>query len=71
MMKVFIYLYTTFLLYSFIGFICETLFCAILDKKFSPRGFLCGPLIPIYGFGAIFILFALSKYGTLSGIIKI
>lgn len=62
MMKVFIYLYTTFLLYSFIGFICETLFCAILDKKFSPRGFLCGPLIPIYGFGAIFILFALSRY---------
>ena len=61
-MKVFIYLYTTFLLYSFIGFICETLFCAIIDKKFSPRGFLCGPLIPIYGFGAIFILFALLRY---------
>ena len=41
-----------FVCYSFIGWIWETIYCAIVDKKFSNRGFLFGPICPIYGTGA-------------------
>lgn len=61
-MKFLIYLYTLFIIYSFLGYICEMLFVAILDKEFKPRGFLCGPLLPIYGLGSIFILCMLLRY---------
>ena len=39
-MKFLIYLYTLFIIYSLLGYICEMLFVAILDKEFKPRGFL-------------------------------
>jgi len=51
-----------FLLYSFLGWIMETIYCMIIDKKFVNRGFLIGPVCPIYGFGGILIIFFLSKY---------
>lgn len=41
-----------FFLYSFIGWITETVYCAFMDKKFTKRGFLQGPVCPIYGAGA-------------------
>lgn len=41
-----------FFLYSVIGWICETIYCSIGDKKFVNRGFLTGPMCPIYGTGA-------------------
>ena len=40
----------------------ETVYCMIIDKKFVNRGFLIGPVCPIYGFGGILIVFFLSKY---------
>ncbi len=45
-----------FLLYSFIGWNCEVIYCSIPKKNFVNRGFLNGPICPIYGFGAIFII---------------
>lgn len=51
-----------FLLYSFLGWIMETIYCMIIDKKFVNRGFLIGPVCPIYGFGGILIVFFLDKY---------
>lgn len=51
-----------FLLYSFLGWIMETVYCMVIDKKFVNRGFLIGPVCPIYGFGGILIIFFLSKY---------
>lgn len=42
-----------FQLYSIVGWIMETLLYIIRDKKFVKRGFLFGPLCPIYGTGAI------------------
>ncbi len=56
------YLFILFILYSFIGYICEMTFVAILNKKIINRGFLCGPLLPIYGLGAIVILYCLLRY---------
>jgi len=45
-----------FFLYCFIGWIWECLYVSAYQKKWVNRGFLYGPLIPIYGFGAIFVL---------------
>lgn len=45
-----------FAAYSVLGWICETIFCSFLAKKFVNRGFLAGPYCPIYGFGALIIL---------------
>ena len=56
------YLFLLFILYSFLGYIVEMIFVAIQNKKIVNRGFLCGPILPIYGLGAIFILSALLRY---------
>ena len=56
------YLFILFILYSFIGYICEMAFVAYKNKKIINRGFLCGPLLPIYGLGAIFILYTMLRY---------
>lgn len=45
-----------FAVYSFIGWIMETTFASITQRKFINRGFLIGPFVPIYGFGAILII---------------
>ena len=41
-----------FLIYSFLGWLSETLLYMLRDGKVVKRGFLFGPLCPIYGFGA-------------------
>lgn len=55
-------LFILFYIYSVIGYICEVIYCSILDKKFQNRGFLYGPYCPIYGCGAILILYILNRY---------
>lgn len=54
-----IFLY--FVIYSFIGWILETIYCSTLQGKFVYRGFLNGPICPIYGFGALLVLDILEK----------
>ncbi|MBQ7541632.1 MAG: putative ABC transporter permease [Clostridia bacterium] len=39
-----------FLLYSFLGWVTETLLYMLRDRKVVKRGFLFGPVCPIYGF---------------------
>lgn len=43
-----------FMILSFIGYIYETIAMTIWSGKFDNRGFLFGPIIPIYGAGATF-----------------
>ncbi|MBQ7429920.1 MAG: putative ABC transporter permease [Butyrivibrio sp.] len=45
--------YVLFMIFSFIGWIYECTYCTIDNKKWSNRGFLYGPICPIYGFGTI------------------
>lgn len=45
-----------FLIYSFLGWIMEIIYAFIKSKYFINRGFLLGPLCPIYGFGALLII---------------
>lgn len=49
------------IIYSFLGWCCETVYCSLDQKCFVERGFLTGPFCPIYGFGAIFVLLFLSQ----------
>lgn len=50
------------LIYGFFGFIVETLYVSFGQKKFVQRGFLAGPIIPIYAFGALIILYFLEPF---------
>ena len=45
-----------FYIYCFIGWIWETCYVSICEKKFVNRGFMKGPLLPIYGSGALCVL---------------
>lgn len=45
-----------FFLYCFLGWVWESLYVSALKRHWVNRGFLYGPLIPIYGFGAITVL---------------
>lgn len=49
-----------FFAYSCIGWICECIYCSIPQKRFVNRGFLTGPICPVYGFGALLVLFLLD-----------
>ena len=47
-----------FLFYCFVGWCIESTFVSCRKRQLVNRGFLNGPVIPIYGSGAIVILFA-------------
>lgn len=49
-----------FMIYSFVGWSCEVIYCSIGNKKFINRGFLYGPICPIYGCGAIIVILVLQ-----------
>lgn len=51
-----------FAIYTFLGFILESIYISILDKKIYFSGLLKGPFIPIYGFGALLILKTSTYY---------
>ena len=40
-----------FFIYSFIGWVIEVIYYGITEGKFINRGFLAGPLCPVYGLG--------------------
>ena len=49
-------LFFYFILYSFLGFILETVYRSIVTKSLVYPGLLYGPYCPIYGFGTFFLL---------------
>lgn len=51
-----------FFIYSCIGWILETIYAFIVLGHFDNRGFLLGPLCPIYGFGMLILIICLSNY---------
>ena len=52
---------TYFIIYSFLGWIMESIFRSIAEKKLINTGFLRGPFCPIYGFGAIIMFIFLES----------
>ena len=51
-----------FFIYSFLGWVCESIYCSCLQKKVINRGFLNGPVCPVYGVGALIIITGLWSY---------
>lgn len=51
-----------FFIYSFLGWLMESVSDTIRKKKFVNRGFLIGPYCPIYGAGVLLITILLRKY---------
>lgn len=41
-----------FIFFSFLGWVYECIYCTIKSGRWENRGFLIGPICPIYGFGA-------------------
>lgn len=61
-MEILVYGFLIFFFCSFIGYFLEVFWVYLGSKKLVNRGFLCGPVIPIYGVGAVLILFCLFRY---------
>ena len=59
MIKLYILL---FFIYAFAGWVMETTTISIKNKKFVNRGFLIGPICPIYGYGVLLVTILLRKY---------
>ncbi len=56
------YLTAFFLLYSFLGWVLEVVYHVISIGKVINRGFLNGPVCPIYGFGMLAVLLILHPF---------
>lgn len=60
----FYYIFYTFLLYSILGWVYESCLVSIRRKSYVNRGFLNGPIIPIYGAGAVLICIILDPVSS-------
>ena len=54
-------LFFFYILYSVLGWIYESVLCALREKRFVNRGFLNGPYCPIYGAGSVMFLLILGR----------
>jgi uncharacterized membrane protein len=61
-MEKFIYVVLLFFIYSFLGWLMEVIISLVKRHKFINRGFLIGPICPIYGIGANLITILLNQY---------
>lgn len=61
-----------FFIYSIVGWVFESMYCSIKAKPphFINRGFLFGPLCPIYGAGLVAVVFFLQPFGDLAPLEK-
>lgn len=55
-----VYLLLGFFVYAFIGWIWESTYVSIKNKKLTSSGFVFGPIIPIYGFAIMTVLLVLG-----------
>ena len=56
------YLILYFFVYGFLGWCTEVAFAACKERKFVNRGFLNGPICPIYGIGVGIVVQFLTPY---------
>ena len=53
---------TYFIIYSILGWILESVFRSLCERKLINTGFLKGPFCPIYGIGALIMILLLSRF---------
>ena len=58
----FINIFYNFIIYSFLGWVYESLYVSLLKRSWVNRGFLNGPVIPIYGAGATLVYMVFWPY---------
>lgn len=58
----FIEIFYLFIFYSFFGWLSETIIVSIQQKHLANTGFLDGPFSPLYGFGALAIIFLVFPF---------
>lgn len=49
-------LFLYFMFYSLLGWGLETCYCSVCERRLVPRGFLYGPVCPIYGAGVLLMI---------------
>lgn len=55
-------LFLYFIFYSFCGWLWETCYCSIKERHYVPRGFLYGPVCPIYGVGFLLMVLFFAPF---------
>lgn len=53
-----------FLIYAFMGWLFEIIVTFIQDHKFVNRGFMMGPVVPIYAIGGMLITLLLERFSS-------
>ena len=53
-----------FYIYCFFGWIIESIYVSVCTGNWVNRGFMRGPVIPIYGTGAVIVIFAVIPFRT-------
>lgn len=56
-----------FVIFSFLGWIHESIYCTVKSGNWENRGFLYGPVVPIYGVGATSLVIAEKLITTYAG----
>jgi uncharacterized membrane protein len=51
-----------FFIYSILGWVVESIYMSFCNKKWTNRGFIHGPICPIYGVGALTVYFILKPF---------
>lgn len=51
-----------FLVYSILGWMVESVYMSLCNRRLTNRGFVKGPVCPIYGFGALGVYFILRPF---------
>ena len=58
--------FVEFMFYSFLGWIWESIYCLAKERKWADRGFLFGPICPIYGSCAVGTSIVFNVFGLFS-----
>src|SRR5574344_1203093 len=53
-----------FLIYSILGWFAESIYMSLCNRKITNRGFINGPICPIYGFVGILVHTSLKIFAT-------
>ena len=65
------YLFLWFLFYSFAGWVYESILVSVSERRLVNRGFLNGPICPIYGCGAVLAIVLLHDLHNLFAVFLI
>lgn len=60
-----------FFIFSIAGWIYESIFVSVRSRKLVNRGFLIGPLLPLYGFGAVSVYLLLRPFSNVPSLLYV